>query len=254
MKDMYSFHPNEESLNEYYKIVQKAYFKIFERLGLIDQTYLTYASGGAFSKYSHEFQTLSEAGEDTIHICQQCKIAINQEIIEESKGCPHCASTDLQAQKAIEVGNIFKLGTKFSAPFNFKYRDAEGNERPVIMGCYGMGPSRVMGTIVELAHDERGIIWPEAIAPFQVYLLALNQDKEADKLYEALKTAGVEVLYNDLDLGMGEKMADADLIGCPYRILISPKSLAAGGAEIKRRNSTESVIVDLKKVVDYLKK
>lgn len=254
MKDMYSFHPNEESLNEYYKIVQKAYFKIFERLGLIDQTYLTYASGGAFSKYSHEFQTLSEAGEDTIHICQQCKIAINQEIIEESKGCPHCASTDLQPEKAIEVGNIFKLGTKFSAPFNFKFRDAEGNEQPVIMGCYGMGPSRVMGTIVELAHDERGIIWPEAIAPFQVYLLALNQDKEADKLYEALKTAGVEVLYNDLDLGMGEKMADADLIGCPYRILISPKSLAAGGAEIKRRNSTESVIVDLKKVVDYLKK
>jgi len=111
-----------------------------------------------------------------------------------------------------------------------------------------------MCTIFELAHDERGIIWPEAIAPFQVYLLALNQDKEADKLYEALKTAGVEVLYNDLDLGMGEKMADADLIGCPYRILISPKSVAGGGAEIKRRNSTESVIVDLKKVVDYLKK
>jgi prolyl-tRNA synthetase len=253
MKDMYSFHPSEDSLNEYYKIVQKAYFKIFERLGLIDLTYLTYASGGAFSKYSHEFQTLSEAGEDLIHICQKCKIAINQEILEESNGCPHCGNTELEAQKAIEVANIFKLGTRFSGPFNFKFRDAEGSEQPVIMGCYGIGPSRVMGTIVEVSHDERGVIWPEAIAPFKVHLIGLNQEKEADKLYEALLAAGVEVLYNDVEAGIGEKMAEADLFGCPYRVLVSPKSLAAGGAEIKRRNSNEVVIVDLKKVVDYLK-
>lgn len=254
MKDMYSFHPSDEALNEYYKIAQKAYFKVFERLGLIDITYLTYASGGAFSKYSHEFQTVSESGEDTIHICEKCQIAINQEIIAESPACPHCGNTELVAKKAIEVGNIFKLGTRFSAPFKFNFKDAAGVDQPVIMGCYGMGPSRLMGTIVEVSHDDRGIIWPEAIAPFKVYLISLGQDKEADKLYEDLKAAGVEVLYNDNEVGPGEKMADADLFGCPYRVLISPKSIVAGGAEIKRRGSSEAVIVDLKKVVDYLKK
>lgn len=254
MKDMYSFHPSDEVLNEYYKIAQKAYFKVFERLGLIDITYLTYASGGAFSKYSHEFQTVSESGEDTIHICEKCQIAINQEIIAESPACPHCGNTELVAKKAIEVGNIFKLGTRFSAPFKFNFKDAAGVDQPVIMGCYGMGPSRLMGTIVEVSHDDRGIIWPEAIAPFKVYLISLGQDKEADKLYEDLKAAGVEVLYNDNEVGPGEKMADADLFGCPYRVLISPKSIVAGGAEIKRRGSSEAVIVDLKKVIDYLKK
>ncbi|HRH22248.1 MAG TPA: His/Gly/Thr/Pro-type tRNA ligase C-terminal domain-containing protein [bacterium] len=254
MKDMYSFHPSDEALNEYYKIAQKAYFKVFERLGLIDITYLTYASGGAFSKYSHEFQTVSESGEDTIHICEKCQIAINQEIIAESPACPHCGNTELVAKKAIEVGNIFKLGTRFSAPFKFNFKDAAGVDQPVIMGCYGMGPSRLMGTIVEVSHDDRGIIWPEAIAPFKVYLISLGQDKEADKLYEDLKAAGVEVLYNDNEVGPGEKMADADLFGCPYRVLISPKSIVAGGAEIKRRGSSEAVIVDLKKVIDYLKK
>ena len=254
MKDMYSFHPSDEALNEYYKIAQKAYFKVFERLGLIDITYLTYASGGAFSKYSHEFQTVSESGEDTIHICEKCQIAINQEIIAESPACPHCGNTELVAKKAIEVGNIFKLGTRFSAPFKFNFKDAAGVDQPVIMGCYGMGPSRLMGTIVEVSHDDRGIIWPEAIAPFKVYLISLGQDKEADKLYEDLKAAGVEVLYNDNEVGPGEKMADADLFGCPYRVLISPKSIVAGGAEIKRRGSSEAVIVDLKKVGEYLKK
>lgn len=254
MKDMYSFHPSDEALNEYYKIAQKAYFKVFERLGLIDITYLTYASGGAFSKYSHEFQTVSESGEDTIHICEKCQIAINQEIIVESPACPHCSNTELVAKKAIEVGNIFKLGTRFSAPFKFNFKDAAGVDQPVIMGCYGMGPSRLMGTIVEVSHDDRGIIWPEAIAPFKVYLISLGQDKEADKLYEDLKAAGVEVLYNDNEVGPGEKMADADLFGCPYRVLISPKSIVAGGAEIKRRGSSEAVIVDLKKVGEYLKK
>ena len=254
MKDMYSFHPSDEALNEYYKIAQKAYFKVFERLGLIDITYLTYASGGAFSKYSHEFQTVSESGEDTIHICEKCQIAINQEIIAESPACPHCGNTELVAKKAIEVGNIFKLGTRFSAPFKFNFKDAAGVDQPVIMGCYGMGPSRLMGTIVEVSHDDRGIIWPEAIAPFKVYLISLGQDKEADKLYEDLKAAGVEVLYNDNEVGPGEKMADADLFGCPYRVLISPKSIIAGGAEIKRRGSSEAVIVDLKKVGEYLKK
>lgn len=254
MKDMYSFHPSDEALNEYYKIAQKAYFKVFERLGLIDITYLTYASGGAFSKYSHEFQTVSESGEDTIHICEKCQIAINQEIIAESPACPHCGNTELVAKKAIEVGNIFKLGTRFSAPFKFNFKDAAGVDQPVIMGCYGMGPSRLMGTIVEVSHDDRGIIWPEAIAPFKVYLISLGQDKEADKLYEDLKAAGVEVLYNDNEVGPGEKMADSDLFGCPYRVLISPKSIVAGGAEIKRRGSSEAVIVDLKKVGEYLKK
>jgi len=254
MKDMYSFHPNEDALNEYYKIVQKAYFKVYERLGLLDITYLTYATGGAFSKYSHEFQTISEAGEDTIHVCEKCKIAVNEEIIAENPRCPSCENEALITHKAIEVGNIFKLGTRFSKPFNFTFKDHEGNEQPVIMGCYGMGPSRIMGTIVEISHDERGIIWPEAIAPYRVYLIGLNQEAEADKLYEDLSRAGVEVLYNDTDAGAGEKMADADLLGCPYRVIISPKSLAAGGAELKKRNEKESTIIKLDQLVDQLKK
>ncbi len=254
MKDMYSFHPDDEALNEYYKIAQKAYFKVYQRLGLIDITYLTYAAGGAFSKYSHEYQTLCESGEDTIHICDKCKIAINEEIINEVKGCPNCQNEELRTEKAIEVGNIFKLGTRFSEPFKFTFKDQEGNEKPVIMGCYGMGPSRLMGTIVEVSHDERGIIWPEEIAPYRVYLINFNQEEKTNKVYEELKLAGVEVLYNDTEVGAGQKMADADLFGCPFRVIISEKSLVAGGAEVKRRNEAESKIIKLKDLTDYLKK
>ena len=253
MKDLYSFHPDEETLSQYYKIVQKAYFKIWQRLGLLDITYLTYAAGGAFSKYSHEFQTVAESGEDTIYICEACKLAINREIIDECKACPNCHNTDLVEKRAIEVGNIFKLGTRFSSAFGLKYLDAAGEEKEVVMGCYGIGPSRLLGTIVEVAHDAKGIIWPEAVAPFKVHLLSLKEDEEAEKIYKDLLAAGIDTLYDDrAEAQAGEKFTDADLIGCPYRVVVSAKSLREGGVEVKQRAGHNLEIVKISRLVEFL--
>ncbi len=259
MKDLYSFHTSEEDLNEYYKLAQKAYFKIFERCGLLDLTYLTLASGGAFSKYSHEFQTLAKNGEDLIHICENCNIAINKEIIEEQKVCPTCDNKKLVEEKAIEVGNIFKLGNKFSKDFGFRYTDEDGEKKDVVMGCYGIGPSRIMGTIVEIHNDKNGIIWPDEIAPFKVHLIVLDNRQQttdnkekADALYEKLQEAGVEVLYDDREIGAGEKFADADLIGCPIRVLVSAKTLKKDSVEVKRRDSDEEELVGIRDVVNKI--
>jgi prolyl-tRNA synthetase len=250
MKDLYSFHTNQEDLNKYYEIQKKAYRNIFEQTGIGDKTYLTYASGGSFAKYSHEFQTVTSAGEDIIYICPKCKLAINKEIIEELKNkCPECGNEDLITEKAAEVGNIFKLGTKYSNPFKLNYRDEQGKENPVIMGCYGIGLSRLFGTIVEIYNDEKGIIWPEAVAPFKVHLISLGKNKEAEEIYADLNKKGVEVLYDDRDASAGEKFADADLIGIPYRVVVSEKSLAAGGMEVKKRNEKESRIAKTEEVI-----
>ncbi|MFH1662006.1 MAG: aminoacyl--tRNA ligase-related protein [Candidatus Falkowbacteria bacterium] len=250
MKDLYSFHASEDDLNSYYRIAQKAYFKIFERFGLLDITYLTFASGGAFSKYSHEFQTLSESGEDTIHICDDCKIAINQEIIKEQSRCPNCGNEKLREEKAIEVGNIFKLGIKFSKPFGMQFTDKDGEKKDVIMGCYGLGPSRVMGTIVEVLHDDRGIIWPKVIAPFKIHLISLNKNEESKKIYENLQKNNIEVLYDDREETMaGEKFKDSDLIGCPYRVVVSEKTLKENSVEVKKRSSDKCEIVKIDNII-----
>ncbi|NTV41635.1 MAG: prolyl-tRNA synthetase [Candidatus Moranbacteria bacterium] len=252
MKDLYSFHANSEDLDDYYEKAIIAYRKIFERVGIGHRTYLTYASGGTFSKYSHEFQTVSEAGEDVIYICDKCKIAINDEIIEDLKHkCPQCENEDLRKEKAVEVGNIFKLMTKYSAPFEFKFKGQDGVEKDVIMGCYGIGLNRLMGVAVELFHDEKGIVWPENVAPFSVHLLSLGQNEQAEKLYVDLSVAGIEVLFDDRDLSAGEKFAESDLIGIPYRVVISSKSLEAGGVELKKRSEQTSEIV---KIEDLLRK
>lgn len=248
MKDLYSFHANEKDLDKFYELVKEAYFKIFKRCGLADLTYLTFASGGAFSKYSHEFQTLTETGEDTIYICDKCKVAINQEIIEEQKTCPSCGSDDLREEKAVEVGNIFKLGTRFSEPFDSKYTDTDGKERFVEMGCYGLGPSRTMGTIVEVCHDDKGIIWPEEVAPYRVHLLSLSKEKKvkdfAEGVYEKLLGNKIEVLYDDRDdVSSGAKFSDADLIGIPFRLIVSEKTVKENMVEIKRRDSEEMKLV-----------
>ncbi len=252
MKDLYSFHENQEDLDIFYDTAIESYKKIFERLGLGDKTYLTYASGGSFSKYSHEFQTESEAGEDIVYLCPECNIAVNKEIIEEQNSCPKCGNKELKEIKSIEVGNIFKLGTKYSNPFNLVYKDKEGNDKDVIMGCYGIGISRIMGSVVEVCHDEKGIIWPDNIAPFKVHLLSLSSNEEASKVYEELKNKGIEVLYDDRDVFAGEKFADSDLIGCPYRLIISAKSLKEGKAELKYRNSGEVEMIDLNNIVNKL--
>ena len=251
MKDQYSFHVDQEDLDRFYEEVKAAYYRIYERLGLGEITYLTYASGGAFSKYSHEFQTLAEAGEDHIYLCDHCKIAVNREIIEEQNSCPICGNSELREEKAIEVGNIFKLGTRFSNPCNLKYATADGRNEEVVMGCYGIGPSRLLGTIVEVYHDEKGLKWPKEIAPFQVHLLSLKANQEAEEIYQKLIAQGVEVLYDDRDVSAGEKFADADLIGIPERIVVSAKTLAEDSIEIKNRDSEK---IETIKIKDYVQR
>ncbi|MCX6792846.1 MAG: His/Gly/Thr/Pro-type tRNA ligase C-terminal domain-containing protein [Candidatus Falkowbacteria bacterium] len=258
MKDLYSFHKDEADLDAFYEKAVVAYKNIYKRLGIGDSTFLTYASGGAFSKASDEFQTLTEAGEDVIHICEACRIAINSEIKDEKAVCPKCGNVKLTEKKAVEVGNIFKLGTRFSEAFDFEYIDESGAKQPIIMGCYGFGPSRVMGTLVEVLHDDRGIIWPEEVAPFKVHLLELNSaDSEVKtkttELYEALLKANVEVLYDDREKTAGEKFAEADLIGCPWRIVVSEKTLKENKVELKARSSEKFELIDFKEVVSKLK-
>jgi len=248
MKDMYSFHTTEDDMNKYYEEVKKAYMKVYARLGIGDMTHLTYASGGVFSKYSHEFQTLSDIGEDTIYVCEKCHVAVNKEIIEEQNQCPECGNQDLVEKKSVEVGNIFKLRAKYSSAFKFNFLDEDGQEKPVEMACYGIGPSRLMGVLTEIFHDDKGIIWPEAVAPFAVHLVALGKDEtaytEAAKLYNELQKKGVSVLYDDRrEVSAGAKFADSDLIGIPTRLVISPKTLEQGSVEIKKRNEKDYQLI-----------
>lgn len=225
MKDMYSFHTTQADLDTYYAQVQQSYVKVFERLGIGEQTYLTYASGGVFSQYSHEFQTVTSAGEDIIYICDHCRLAINREIRPETPNCPQCQGIAFTEAKAIEVGNIFKLGTKFTEPFQLMYTDEAGVRQLPVMGCYGIGLTRLLGTIVEIYHDDKGIIWPEAVAPFKYHLLNLNKDSvRADQVYQALQQAGYQVLYDDRHVSAGVKLADADLLGMPHRLAVSQRT------------------------------
>jgi prolyl-tRNA synthetase len=181
MKDLYSFHLEENDLNEYYERATKAYENIFVRCGIGDKTYKTFASGASFSKYSHEFQTITTAGEDIIYICEKCKIAVNKEIIKDvDSKCPECGEKLEKTEKSVEVGNIFKNKDKYTKPFNLTVKDKSGKERLLITGCYGIGLQRLIGTIVEVYHDEKGMIWPEAVAPFKVHLLSLSEDEEAE--------------------------------------------------------------------------
>jgi len=256
MKDLYSFCKTEEEQSEYYERARKAYLKIFNRLGLGDLTYVTYASGGSFSKYSIEFQTLTEAGEDTIYICKKCKVAVNEEIKDEYKHCPECGNKDLEQKKAVEVGNIFNLGTKFSEGLGLKYKDENGKENPVWMGSYGIGLGRVMGTIAEVFADENGMVWPEAVAPYTFHLISLGDSEdvktEASKLYEKLRANKISVLYDDRDKSPGEKFAEADLIGIPYQIIVGDKGLGKGIFEFKERASGKTKEVAKEKILDEL--
>ncbi|MFA6252538.1 MAG: aminoacyl--tRNA ligase-related protein [Candidatus Paceibacterota bacterium] len=254
MKDLYSFHENQDDLDDYYEKVKEAYFNIYRKLDLGDITYLTLASGGTFSKYSHEFQTITDAGEDIIYICPKCKIAVNKEVFDGK--CPQCGTDRLEEKKAIEVGNIFKLGTKYTAPFDFNGQ----NGNPLIMGCYGIGITRLMGTVVEAMNDKNGIIWPKTIAPFAIHLIQIDGGDEAialksEEIYEILQEKGFEVLYdNRNEKTAGEKLNDADLIGIPMRIIISKKTLLENSVESKERGSEKSSLVRIDELVNYLKK
>lgn len=258
MKDLYSFHVDQADLDRYYEEVQSAYTRIFERLGVGAQTYLTYASGGSFSQYSHEYQVVLESGEDTIYISEEAegkglRIAVNKEIYEEGKTvCPVTGGTSFREVRASEAGNIFKLGTRFSAPFDVQYTDKEGKRQPVVMGCYGIGISRLMGIVVEAMSDEKGLVWPTVLAPADVHLVPIaraHEDAsfvEAVALQQTLERAGKSVILDDrLDGSVGFKLADADLIGCPIRIVISPKTLEQKSVEVTQRRTGETSIISL---------
>lgn len=240
MKDLYSFHRTEDELDDFYDAVGVAYDTIFKRAGLGGFTYLTFASGGIFSKFSHEFQCVSTAGEDTIYVDAEKGIAVNHEVFtDEVLADLGLDRSKLAEAKAIEVGNIFKLGTRYSEPLGLRYKDEKGDEKPVVMGSYGIGLGRLMGTIVEVLCDEKGIVWPESVAPYAVHLIDLSQGDEtirgfSEKLYVDLVNAGVEVLYDDRPLRAGEKFADADLLGIPHRAIVG-KQTTKDAIEIVRR-------------------
>ncbi|HSE56977.1 MAG TPA: aminoacyl--tRNA ligase-related protein, partial [Candidatus Paceibacterota bacterium] len=249
MKDLYSFSKNEVEHLSFYEKVKQAYLNIFKRIGIGDITYVTFASGGVFSKFSHEFQTVTDAGEDIIYIHKEKNIAINKEVFtnDVKKDLVGLDENFVEA-KAVEVGNIFTLGTRFSDALGLTYTNEAGESQSVFMGSYGIGPARLMGTVVEVLSDEKGIVWPEAIAPFKVHLLVLGEKPEiraeAERIYKFLQKEGYEVLFDDREAVLaGEKFSDADLLGMPVRVVVSERALAAGGYEVKRRNSTETTIV-----------
>ena len=259
MKDMYSFHTSQEDFENFYEKMKEVYKNIFKRVGIGHLTYMTFASGGTFSKYSHEFQTITSAGEDTIYIDEESSIAVNKEVYTDKVLKSLGFEKDkLVEHRSIEVGNIFDLKTKYSAPFDLKYTDEKGEEHVVLMGCYGIGLSRLMGTVVEALADDKGIIWPESIAPFQIHLLSLGDDEkveeEANKVYENLTKANIEVLFDDRkDLSAGEKFADADLLGMPYRAVISLRSIKEGGIELKKRTEEKGQIISIDELLNLLK-
>ncbi len=243
MKDMYSFHETQEDFDRFYQLAKEAYLRVYERAGLVAKA--TEASGGAFTtKLSYEFMVLTDAGEDDILYCDQCSYCANVEITDEQEGqgCTRCGAGTLSRAKASEVGNIFDLGTKYAKDFNFTFKNKEGGEQHPIMGCFGIGITRLMGVIVEALSDEKGIVWPESVAPFRVHLVEIPSEStdvraEAGELYRELTEAGVEVLWDDRDVRAGEKFADSDLMGIPMRIIVSEKTLTAGKFECVERAS-----------------
>jgi prolyl-tRNA synthetase len=260
MKDMYSFHTSKEDFEKFYEKMKEVYKTVFSRVGIGHLTYLTFASGGTFSQYSHEFQTITPTGEDTIYLDEESGVALNKEVLnDEVLGQLNLTKEKLVEHKAIEVGNIFDLKTKYSAPFNLSFTDDKGEKHVVLMGCYGIGLSRLMGTVVEALSDDKGIIWPESITPFAVHLLALGEDetvlKEANKIYETLQKAGVEVLFDDrAGVSAGEKFSDADLLGIPLRAVVSARSLKDNGIEIKKRTEEKGKIVTEDELLKIFKK
>lgn len=253
MKDLYSFHTTEEDRASYYETVRGAYEKIFKRVAL--NAIYTEASGGAFSDKSHEFQVITDAGEDEIIYCPGGDFSANKEIspVKEGKQCD-LGHGPLKREKTIEVGNIFPLGTRFSEAFGAYYHDKDGKQKPMFMGSYGIGLGRLMGAIVEVHHDAKGIIWPESVTPFNAHLVHIEDpgtEPQAVKIYEALTKAGIDVLWDDReDVSAGEKFADSDLIGIPIRLVVSAKT--GKNIEWKKRAEDKTVLLSFSEVIKQL--
>ena len=260
MKDMYSYCASEEAHKAFYDKTIDAYHRVFTRAGLGDRTFLTFASGGAFTQFSHEFQTLSDVGEDTVYLHRAKKIAINEEVLQDDVlGQLGVAREELEKVASIEVGNIFSFGGTKSEQLGLSFKDEKGASKPVILGSYGIGITRLMGAVVEIMADEKGIVWPKELAPFPVHLIAITSGNEqvaaeADRLYEQLKENGIECLYDDRDVRAGEKFADSDLLGLPLRIVVSEKTMSAGGVELIERSSGASKLVPESGLIEYVQK
>jgi len=247
MKDMYSFHEDQKDFERFYEIVKQAYLKVFQRAGLVAK--VTEASGGAFSeKISYEFMVLTDAGEDDILYCDTCEFCVNVEIAKqkEKDKCPKCGKGKLARATASEVGNVFDLGQKYGKDFDLKFVGRDGSREYPVMGCYGIGISRLMGVIVERFNDEKGILWPESVAPFQIHLIDLK-GASAEPVYDELTKQGIEVFYDDRDASAGEKFADADLLGIPWRAVVSPKT--GTKIELKNRTSEKTEEIDLEGLI-----
>jgi len=257
MKDLYSFSRDQKEHEAFYEKCADAYKVVFSRLGIGDITYRTFASGGSFSKFSDEFQTISDVGEDTIYIHEGKGIALNQEVYtNEVMADLGIKKEDLVEKTAVEVGNIFTLGTKFSGALDLTYTAEDGTKQPVFMGSYGIGPSRLVGLLAEHFADDKGLVWPENVAPFKVYIAPLGNSQDvttaADKLYADLTKKGIEVLYDDRDVRPGEKFADADLMGIPHRVVISEKTLSAGKFEYKKRTDSDASMLTQQELLDLV--
>lgn len=257
MKDMYSLCQDAEQHEKFYQQTIEAYNRIFDRLGIGNKTYVTFASGGAFTKFSHEFQTICDAGEDVIYLHKEKNIAVNEEVMDDDNLANlGIKREELEKVKSAEVGNIFNFGTEKAEQMDVNYSDKEGKQIPIFLGSYGIGITRVMGVIAELMSDDKGLLWPMSIAPAKVYLVQLGDEekitKSAEQLYGILTDKNVDVLYDDRDVRAGEKFADADLMGIPYRILISPKTLEMNKYEIKKRGQSEVQMLDISDILEVL--
>lgn len=256
MKDLYSFHTTEEDLLSYYERAAEAYFRVYERVGL--RALKVRASGGAFSDFSHEFQVIADCGEDLIFHCDRaCGFAENKEVATVAEGdtCPTCGAGTILSSKSVEVGNIFPLYNKFTEAFDVSVKNQEGEDVRVLMGCYGIGCTRLLGTVVEVMADEKGLVWPDSIAPYQIHLVQLGSDEVvsamAEDVYLQLRTKGVSVLFDDrADVKAGEKFADADLMGIPRRVVISSKTVGAASVEVKHRATGETALVPVQQFLD----
>ncbi len=255
MKDLYSLHANQEDAQKYYADVTRAYLVAFKRIGL--EAKVVEAGGGVFTdQNTHEFQVLAENGEDTIFYCESCDWAQNKEIakVKEGDKCPACGGK-IKMSRAIEVGNIFPLGTWYAEKMGVRYKDEDGKDQLPYFASYGIGTSRLMGTLAEIYHDEAGLIWPAGVAPFSVHLVVLNQESgirnRGENIYQELIDAGIDVLYDDrADISAGEKFADADLIGIPIRAVVSERT--GDKIEIKKRTEKKTKLIDAKDIHRYL--
>ena len=253
MKDLYSFSTNREQHLDFYERCAQTYLKIFNRLGIGDSTFRTFASGGSFSKFSDEFQTLCDAGEDIIYLDREKKIAVNEEVYnDETLKQLGLEADKLEKCKAAEVGNIFTLGYKYTDALDLCYNDEDGKRQKVFMGSYGIGPSRVMGVIAEKLSDDKGLVWPEEIAPYKYYLVGIGETGE-QKAAELYAKSPENIIWDDRKTARtGEKFADADLMGIPYRVVVSEKTLADDKVEIKNRRTGETKLLTLNEFISKL--